>query len=101
MNATKYSNREVPTISLADFDSRIDEITKQLVNASENVGFFCLTNHGISREQVDTIFDNSAAFFALPDESKARVPFSASSACTSRARVTCWPPCHAARGTCT
>jgi isopenicillin N synthase-like dioxygenase len=77
MNATKYSDREVPTISLGDFDNRIDEITAQLVRASENVGFFCLIDHGITREQVDSIFDISAAFFALPDETKARVPFSA------------------------
>jgi isopenicillin N synthase-like dioxygenase len=77
MKATQYSNRDVPTISLRDFDDRVDEITAQLVSASENVGFFCLVDHGIAREQVDTIFENSAAFFSLPDEIKARVPFSA------------------------
>lgn len=77
MSKTKYSNRTIPLISLSDFDDRIDEITSQLVDASENVGFFCLVDHGITPAQVDKIFDVSAAFFSLPDDTKAQVPFSA------------------------
>ena len=73
---TKYLDRPIPSVSLRDFDSRVDEITAQLVDAAENEGFFCIVDHGISREQVDDMFDNSAAFFNLTDESKATVPFS-------------------------
>jgi isopenicillin N synthase-like dioxygenase len=76
MAPTKYVNRPVPTISLRDFESRITEITEELVHASENVGFFCIVDHGISRETVDTMFENSRAFFALDDSIKAKVPFS-------------------------
>jgi isopenicillin N synthase-like dioxygenase len=76
MAPTKYLDREIPTISLRDFESRRDEITKQLVEASENVGFFCIIDHGISRETVDAMFDNSARFFSLADDIKSKVPFS-------------------------
>lgn len=76
MAPTKYVNRAVPTISLKDYSLRIEEITQQLVDAAENVGFFCIVDHGIDRETVDLMFDTSAQFFALPDETKAKVPFS-------------------------
>ena len=73
---TKYSTRAVPTVSLGDYSSRIDEITIQLVNAAENVGFFCIVDHGISKEDVYAIFNESARFFSLPDDVKGKVPFS-------------------------
>jgi isopenicillin N synthase-like dioxygenase len=76
MAPTKYIDRPIPTISLRDFDSRIDDITAELVDAAENVGFFTIVDHGISREAVDQIFDQSARFFGQPDDIKARVPFS-------------------------
>ena len=76
MAPTKYVEREIPTISLRDFHSRVDEITKQLVDAAENNGFFCVVDHGISRSTVDNIFDQSARFFNQDDAIKARVPFS-------------------------
>ncbi|KAF2661397.1 oxidoreductase domain-containing protein [Lophiostoma macrostomum CBS 122681] len=76
MTPTKYIDRQVPTISLHDFESRIDDITTELVNAAENVGFFCVVDHGISRSAVDRIFDQSARFFHQNDDVKARVPFS-------------------------
>lgn len=76
MGATKYLDRAIPQISLTNFESRIDEITTQIISAAENEGFFCIVDHGISREQVDKMFDNSASFFNLDDASKATVPFS-------------------------
>jgi isopenicillin N synthase-like dioxygenase len=75
MAPTKYLDRPVPTISLKDYEKRIDEITQELVTAAENVGFFCIVDHGIDRSTVDTMFDNSARFFSLPDNVKAQVPF--------------------------
>lgn len=76
MSPTKYIDRHIPEISLRDFDSRIDEITAELVDAAENVGFFSIVDHGISREAVDGIFEQSARFFHQPDSVKAQVPFS-------------------------
>lgn len=71
-----YVDRPIPTISLRDFDSRVDDITSELVDAVENVGFFCVVDHGISRKTVDDIFDQSARFFHQDDAVKAKVPFS-------------------------
>ena len=76
MAPTKYVDRTIPEISLHDFESRIDEITRNLVDAAENVGFFCLVDHGITKATVENMFDLSARFFNQPDETKATVPFS-------------------------
>lgn len=73
---TKYIDRPIPTVSLRDFDSRVDAITKELVDAAENAGFFCVVDHGISRESVDRMFIQSARFFGQDDAVKAQVPYS-------------------------
>lgn len=76
MNTTKYSDRDIPQVSLHDFDDRIDQITSELVAAAETDGFFTLVNHGISVPEIEAQFDAAERFFALPDETKAAVPFS-------------------------
>ncbi|TVY21741.1 UPF0676-like protein [Lachnellula arida] len=75
MEKTKYVDRDIPKISLANFEQRIDEITAQLVSAAENVGFFSITDHGISADDIETMFGTSESFFSLPDEVKATVPW--------------------------
>lgn len=75
MGGTTYANRSIPRISLANFDDRTDEITAQLVRAAETDGFFSITDTGISIAEIEDIFRTSEAFFALPDETKATVPF--------------------------
>lgn len=75
MTATRYVARPIPAISLANFNSRIDEITRELVSASENVGFFTITDHGISNEQIESMFALAESFFSLPDSVKATVPW--------------------------
>ncbi|KAK5102855.1 hypothetical protein LTS08_003657 [Lithohypha guttulata] len=77
MTATKYLDRAIPQISLASFESRTDEITLELVNAAENIGFFSIIDHGIPSEVVQTMFEDSARFFSQHDTVKAKVPFSA------------------------
>lgn len=72
---TKYVERPLPKISLADFDARIDEITAQLVDAAENVGFFAVVDHGITQAEQDAVFGASETFFALPGAVKATVPW--------------------------
>lgn len=75
MGGTKYANRSIPRISLANFNARVDEITAQLVHAAETDGFFSLTDTEITIPEIDAIFGTSASFFNLPDEVKATVPF--------------------------
>lgn len=72
---TKYIDREISKISLHDFDSRIDEVTSQLIKAAEDVGFFSIIDHGIPLAEINRMFDTSEAFFALPDAVKATVPW--------------------------
>jgi isopenicillin N synthase-like dioxygenase len=76
MAPTKYTTRSIPKISLHDFPTRINEITTQLLSAAETDGFFGLINHGISLEEIETMFTTSATFFSLPDTVKRTVPFS-------------------------
>lgn len=73
---TRYVDRTIPQISLQDFENRMDEITAALIHAAENVGFFTLVDHGLSKEDIDTMFATSKNFFDLPDETKATVPWS-------------------------
>ncbi|KAJ9640556.1 hypothetical protein H2204_003184 [Knufia peltigerae] len=87
MAPTKYLDRPIPAISLANFESRIDEITRQLCSAAEEVGFFCITDHGIPLTSIDEIFDWSSRFFALPDPVKATVPFTNNAGWEKNAQV--------------
>ncbi|KAJ5697087.1 hypothetical protein N7536_007499 [Penicillium majusculum] len=72
---TRYVDRVIPCISMHDFEDRIDEITDQLIQAAENVRFFTLIGHGISKEHIDSMFAISKTFFDLPDDVKATVPW--------------------------
>ena len=66
--------REIRRIDLTDFEQRRDEIAEQLWAAATDIGFFQVVNHGIPTEDIRRAFDMSQAFFALPDEIKARHP---------------------------
>ncbi|KAK8086145.1 leucoanthocyanidin dioxygenase [Apiospora phragmitis] len=74
-NSTKYVDREIPQISLANFDERIDEVTSQLCDAAENTGFFAIVDHGLAPADVAAMFVLSERFFRLPDAVKATVPW--------------------------
>ncbi|KAL4928791.1 uncharacterized protein BDV17DRAFT_90714 [Aspergillus undulatus] len=71
----RYVERPIPQISLHDFDSRIKEITNELIHAAENVGFFTITNHGVSTPEIESMFQLSETFFSLPAETKSTVPW--------------------------
>lgn len=47
-----------------------EEVADQLRHALENVGFFCIVNHGIDWERVDAIYEQAARYHALPLEQK-------------------------------
>lgn len=74
MAPTKYADRTIPKISLHDFESRIDEITAQLVHAAETDGFFGVVDHGIPLSDIESMFETSASFFSLPNSTKLSVP---------------------------
>jgi isopenicillin N synthase-like dioxygenase len=66
--------RDVPRIDLIAFEARKAEIAEQLWQASTEIGFFQLVNHGIPQEEVDEAFTMTERFFALPHETKSRYP---------------------------
>ncbi|KAL5118331.1 hypothetical protein ACEQ8H_003680 [Pleosporales sp. CAS-2024a] len=72
---TKYVDREIPQISLHDFEHRIDVISTQICTAAETVGFFAVKDHGLSEEEVQSMFSVSESFFNLADSVKASVPW--------------------------
>ncbi len=66
--------RDVPRIDMSDFEARKAEIADQLWNAASDIGFFQIVNHAIPQAQTDETFEMTARFFALPQETKARLP---------------------------
>ncbi|SIR95649.1 isopenicillin N synthase family dioxygenase [Williamsia sterculiae] len=71
---TETTDREVRRISLADFDTRRDQIGEELWSAATDIGFFQVVDHGIDLATVDRAFEMSARFFALPTEVKSQYP---------------------------
>jgi isopenicillin N synthase-like dioxygenase len=76
VSQAKYSDRKIPKISLRDYDSRIDEITADLIHAAETDGFFALVDHGLSIDEIEAQFAAVESFFRLPDDVKATMPMS-------------------------
>ena len=70
----KTKQRDVPRIDMSDFENRRHEIADQLWNASTEIGFFQLINHGITQAQIDEAFDMTARFFDLPHAAKEKMP---------------------------
>jgi len=70
----RVKDRAVPQIDLSDFERRKAEIADQLWEASTQIGFFQLINHGISQEQIDEAFEFTARFFDLAAELKEQYP---------------------------
>ena len=66
--------REIRRIDLSDYDNRRAEIADQLWAASTDIGFFQVVNHDIALAEVRRAFAMAEAFFALPEEVKARHP---------------------------
>lgn len=67
-------DREIPRVSMADFDARFDEIADALWSAATDVGFFQLTDHGIAGAEIERAFAMAERFFALDPDIKARRP---------------------------
>jgi isopenicillin N synthase-like dioxygenase len=73
--AQKTDFDEIPIISLSglDTDSGFERIAQALVETAHRVGFFYLSDHGISPDVMDHAFAASRQFFDLPPEVKGQV----------------------------
>ena len=69
IHKTKIESRELPLIDLGEFlksdGSSIGELPEQIRTACENVGFFFITNHGVSADLIKRIFTESKRFHDL------------------------------------
>lgn len=67
---------EVPVIDLksmyGDFEERL-KVSKAIVKAAENTGFFYIKNHGIDRATIDAAFGQIKTFFDQPASEKGKV----------------------------
>ena len=72
--AGRTKSRAIPQIDMNDFAARKREIADQLWQASTEIGFFQLINHGIPQQQIDEAFLMTERFFALPQDTKAQFP---------------------------
>ncbi len=66
-------DRPIPIIDLADPTRLQADLDDELWTAATDVGFFQVVGHGIEQDEIDSVFQLAAAFFALPTEVKERV----------------------------
>lgn len=71
---SETSGRDIRCIDLSGYDHRKAEIADQLWNASVEVGFFQVANHGIDLARVREAFAMTERFFAMPETVKGRYP---------------------------
>lgn len=73
---------EIPLISIAALgrgDAAEVAIVEKIRQASEQVGFFYVTDHGVDPTLVDGVFEQCRRFFGLPQEDKEAVRITRSS----------------------
>jgi isopenicillin N synthase-like dioxygenase len=63
---------DISSLFTETLDSNNDTI-KQIYNSLSNQGFFYITNHGLSTEELQFILSQSKSFFEIPEEEKKRI----------------------------
>lgn len=67
---------EVPIIDVSPFldggREGVARVGAEVDAACRDIGFFQIVGHGVSSDEVDAVYDHARAFFALPDDQKAR-----------------------------
>ncbi len=68
------SDDEIPILDLAplrDGDpNALDHLAERMRHACENVGFYFIVNHGVTADQMASVFEQAARFHALPIDVK-------------------------------
>jgi isopenicillin N synthase-like dioxygenase len=77
LEAVRVSTASLPIIDISGLSSSKladrKAVAAELRAACLDKGFFYITNHGVSERLIDDVFNEAAAFFALPVEEKAAV----------------------------
>ena len=73
----------LPIIDISGLETgdkkRLARIAFEIGRACRDFGFFYISGHGVSREEIAEVFEMAGAFFSLPEELKASVAISANS----------------------
>ncbi|XP_052169944.1 2'-deoxymugineic-acid 2'-dioxygenase-like isoform X2 [Diospyros lotus] len=64
--------KTIPVIDLETLGPHRNELIQHIIKASQEYGFFQLTNHGVSEELMNDVLTMGAEFFNLPEKDKAR-----------------------------
>ena len=74
LSGTQAEYRELPILDLGEFlagsAGAVEALAVQLRHACEEIGFFFITNHGISDELISSIFAETKRFHDLPEGDK-------------------------------
>ncbi|KAG0296099.1 hypothetical protein BGZ98_001109 [Dissophora globulifera] len=62
----------IPVIDFGLFSSDPEECARLVIEASRNIGFFYVKNHGVPQDLIDDMFACSERFFQRPVHSKSR-----------------------------
>jgi isopenicillin N synthase-like dioxygenase len=67
-------NIDISSLISSDFSNNDHQnVAKEIKKASEEVGFFTVTGHGISNDKIDLILSTCRNFFHSPDEEKIKI----------------------------
>ncbi|KAG0050970.1 hypothetical protein BGZ83_004263 [Gryganskiella cystojenkinii] len=72
ITATATVSDTIPVIDFSLFRSDPAECGRQILVASQKMGFFYLKNHGVPQSLIDEMFETSAMFFQQPVKVKAQ-----------------------------
>jgi isopenicillin N synthase-like dioxygenase len=61
---------QIPIVDVAHFDGRPDALGHEIGLASRDIGFFCITGHGVAPSLIDAVFAQSRLFFVQESAAK-------------------------------
>lgn len=70
--AHQPSNRQEKELPIIDLMGERSQVSKLIVKASENLGFFKVINHGVPQHVIKAMEDESYDFFSKPTSQKQR-----------------------------
>ena len=72
--ASTINENEIPVIDISgllnDIPGEEENVARQIMEASQRIGFFYISNHGVAQELIDAATETMKDYFALPEETK-------------------------------
>jgi isopenicillin N synthase-like dioxygenase len=74
MQNSYIPNIDISSLISSDFnDDSYQNVAKEIKKASEEIGFFTVTGHGISNTKIDKLLSTCRHFFHSPDKEKLKI----------------------------